>query len=112
MPKYSICITHYNNKSTVEDSLNSIFGRINSNFEIILVDSKSNDGSADVLRNYAAQRRIKLIEKKSSRGLGREIALENATGDYVISGLDMDDIFTPTLEWLLRFYHEKRKENS
>lgn len=105
MPRYSICITHFNNKSTLVESLNSIFRQINGDFEIIIVDSKSEDGSADILRNYAKQGKIKLIEMKCSRGLGRQIALENSSGDYVISGLDMDDIFKPTFESILSFYH-------
>lgn len=107
MPKYSICITHYNNKSTLEESLTSILNQIDKNFEIILVDSKSKDGSPEILRKYAKQGKIKLIERKCSRGLGRQIALENSTGDYIISGLDMDDIFKPTLSAILEFYHGK-----
>lgn len=107
MPKYSLCITHYNNKPTLEESLGSIFRQIDSSYEIIMVDSKSTDGSAEILRNYATEGRIKLIERKCSRGLGREIALENATGEYVISGLDMDDIFKPTFQLMLQFYHER-----
>ncbi|HEV2139100.1 MAG TPA: glycosyltransferase family 2 protein [Nitrososphaerales archaeon] len=105
MPKYSICITHYNNRSTVEESLQSILGQISRDFEIVLVDSRSNDGSTEILRKYATDGKIKLIETKCSRGLGRQIALENSTGDYVISGLDMDDIFKPTLFSILDFYH-------
>jgi len=104
---YSICITHYNNRPTVESSLQSILDQITGEFEIILVDSKSRDGSAEILRKYAEEGRIKMIERKCSRGLGRQIALENSTGDYVISGLDMDDIFKPTLMPMLRFYHDK-----
>ena len=107
MTKYSICITHYNNRSTIEESLQSILGQINQDFEIVLVDGRSNDGSTKILKKYADEGKIRLIERKCSRGLGREIALENSTGEYVISGLDMDDIFKPTLKLILDFYHEK-----
>jgi len=107
MPRYSICITHYNNRPTLEKSLRSIFGQINSDFEVVLVDSKSNDGSIELLRMYAREGKISLIERKCSRGLGRQIAFESSTGDYVISGLDMDDVFKPTLGSILSFYHDK-----
>lgn len=106
MPKYSLCITHYNNRPTVAESLQSIFGQIDDSFEVIVVDSRSTDGSAEMLRKDEAEGKIRLIERKCSRGLGRQIALENASGDYIISGLDMDDIFKPTLRLILRFYHE------
>ena len=105
VPRYSICITHYNNRLTVEESLQSIFGQIDDSFEVIVVDSKSKDGSADILREYAKEGKIRLIERRCSRGLGRQIALESSSGDYVISGLDMDDVFKPTLGQILLFYH-------
>jgi glycosyltransferase involved in cell wall biosynthesis len=105
MPKYSICITHFNNRLTVEESLKSIFGQIDDSFEIVLVDSKSKDGSLEILRKYASEDRIRLIERKCTRGRGRQIALENSRGDYIISGLDMDDVFKPTLKSILEFYH-------
>ena len=105
MSKYSICITHYNNLSTNEESLMSIFRQIDDDFEIIVVDGKSKDGSVEILRKYQKEGRIKLIERKCSRGLGRQIALENSSGDYVISGLDMDDIFTPAISSMLESYH-------
>ena len=69
------------------------------------MDSKSNDGSVEILTKYANEGKIRLFEKKCSRGLGRQTAFENSTGDYVISGLDMDDIFKPTLGSILSFYH-------
>jgi glycosyltransferase involved in cell wall biosynthesis len=81
--------------------------QVDDNFEIVVVDSKSSDGSAERLRSYADEGKIKLIEQKCSRGIGRQVALENASGNHVISGLDMDDIFKPRIRVLLRFYHER-----
>lgn len=107
MPKYSICITHYNNRLTVEESLQSILGQINDDFEIVIVDSRSKDGSTEILMKYAKEGRIKLIERRCSRGAGRQMALKKSTGKYVISGLDMDDTFRPELASFLRFYHDR-----
>lgn len=78
---------------------------------MVVVDNLSTDGSRVVLSDMAKTGRLKLIEKMSSRGAGRQAALESATGEYIVSGLDMDDLFRSTLKNLLGFYHEKCEGN-
>src|SRR3989442_5116656 len=107
MVKYSVCMTHKNNSKTLEASLNSILGQIDGSFEVVVVDAESNDGSLEKLRRYSDEGRIKLIVNKCSRGRGRQIALENSSGEYVISNMDLDEIYRASLKDLLRFYHEK-----
>lgn len=109
--KYSICITHYNNIQTLEESLGSILNQIDQNFEVVVVDNMSNDGSQDVLKKYANDRKITLVQKKCLRGVGRQIAFETSSGDYIISNLDMDDMFYPALSKLLSLYHERCEGN-
>ena len=103
-PTYSICITNYNMVDSVRQSLESILTQIDERFEIIIVDSCSDDGSLDILREYQG-RRIKLIVQMCSIGLGRQTAIENSRGKYIISHMDMDDVFQPNLNKLLRLYH-------
>jgi glycosyltransferase involved in cell wall biosynthesis len=105
--RYSICITHYNNFSTVRKSLESILCQVNKDYEVVIVDSESDDGSLDILREYANKDLIKLIIQKCSRGRGRQIAFENSTGRYIISNVDMDDVLSPRLAELLQLYHAK-----
>jgi glycosyltransferase involved in cell wall biosynthesis len=107
MPKYSICITNYNCVGTIENSLRSILDQIDSQFEIVMVDNLSTDGSRAILEEFARRGMIRLIEEKCSRGRGRQLAVEEAKGEYIISGLDMDETFEPMLMSLLDFYHEK-----
>jgi glycosyltransferase involved in cell wall biosynthesis len=99
-------MTHYNNISTVRRSLNSVLEQIDGRFEIVIVDNFSNDGSYEILSEYAAKNQIKLIQSRCSRGRGRQIAFENSFGDYVISGMDLDDIFKPFLIPAVKSYHE------
>jgi glycosyltransferase involved in cell wall biosynthesis len=100
-------MTHKNNSKTLEASLNSILGQIDGSFEVVVVDAESNDGSLEKLRRYSDEGRIKLIVNKCSRGRGRQIALENSSGEYVISNMDLDEIYRASLKDLLRFYHAK-----
>ena len=78
---------------------------IDESFEIIVVDNFSNDGSEKILHEYSRNGKIILIQKHCTRGVGRNVAVQNAKGEYIMSGLDMDDTFRPTLGRLLEFYH-------
>src|SRR2546427_4705175 len=110
-PKYSICITHYNEAPTIRASLESLLSQIDSNFEIVVVDSKSSDGSEEILREYSRKGMIKLITRRCSRGRGRQIALENSTAAFIIANMDLDDIFRPRLRELLEKYQENCSED-
>lgn len=102
--RYSILITHRNNRATVQASLDSVLDQIDEDFEVIVVDSKSNDGSGEILKGYEGEGKIRLIERKCSRGKGRQIALESCHGEIVISNLDMDETYSPGLKALIRIY--------
>lgn len=97
--------------TTVKQSLDSILNQINESYEIVVVDNKSTDGSLRILRDYAREGKIKLFEKKCSRGKGRQIAFEKSIGNYVISNLDLDDIFKPKLLELVDIYHSRCEGN-
>jgi len=105
LPKFSICIIHFNNVSTIRTALESILSQITKDFEVVIVDNCSNDGSQLILDEYAAPGIIRLVRKRSSRGLARQIALENSSGEYIIANMDMDDCFEPQLLRLLSLYH-------
>jgi len=105
-PKYSICITHYNNRDTLEGSLRSILSQIDSTFEIVVVDNMSTDGSLEVLQRYEKEGAISLIVKRCSRGRGRQIALEHSIGDYILSNIDFDDQILTKLQFALAKYEQ------
>ena len=106
-PKYSVCLTHRNNKATLEASIQSILSQLDSRFEVVVVDSESNDGSTSILEDLAYQGRIRLIQKKCSRGEGRQIAFENSKGSLIIANLDTDEVYVDRLRDLLELYHNK-----
>ena len=114
-PKYSFCITTYNDNKTIRKSLESILSQIEGDemFEVVLVDAGSTDGSLEYLRELERKGKIRLIVDRRTRGsvgLGRQVALENARGDYVILYCDTDCYYKPLFKEILRFYHEKEKE--
>ena len=97
----------YNNMRSISSALESILSQIDDSFEVIVVDSESNDGSEKILRSLEESGKIKLITKKCTKGKGRQLAHDMATGEYVIHQLDLDNIYRPTLMKLLGIYHNQ-----
>jgi glycosyltransferase involved in cell wall biosynthesis len=101
---YSICITNYNTYPIVEQSINAILSQIDQNFEVVVVDNCSKDGSLEILERYQREGLIRLFVQKCSRGVGRQLAFEESKGKYIISQLDLDDI-TGNIRDVIEFYH-------
>lgn len=110
LPLYSILITTYNAKESIEKSLESVFRYVDERFEVVVVDNKSTDGTLEYLKSLAETGKIKLIIQRCNRGEGRQMALETALGKYVISRMDADHYFIPAYLELLDLYIQKEKE--
>lgn len=110
IPKYSILITTYNTVETIRLSLESILSQIDDEFEVIVVDSYSTDGTLEYLKDLADKGKIRLITQKCSRGVGRQIALQHARAKYVIARVDMDEIYNPIIKKLAEYYVRTSRE--
>jgi hypothetical protein len=91
----------------MESSLQSILGQLDDRFEVVVVDDLSTDTSREIPRRFEANDKLKLIERRCSIRKGLQIAFENSTGEYVLSGLDLGDTYRPRLVSFLDFYHKK-----
>jgi len=89
--------------------MESVLSQMDSDFEVVVSDNFSTDGSREILEEYAKNGKIKLIIEYSNRRRGRQIAFENSKGDYIITGIDTDDVIKPVLKDVLRLYHEKHE---
>ena len=95
MPLFSICVSVYNGDRFLHGCLDSVLSQSLADFELIVVDDASSDGTADILADYAKRdERITIISKRQNEGLhlGHRAALEACSGDYVLF-LDADDEF-------------------
>lgn len=109
-PKISIIVPLYNKVAEVDRALKSIMKQTIQDFELLIIDGGSTDGSLDVVTPYLQDARIHLIPQKS-RGLpaGRNEAIHQATGD-IIAFLDADDEWYPNfLETIVRLYNQYPK---
>jgi len=92
----SIYGTVYNNARTVNMTLCTLLDALpdfEDHYELVITDSFSSDGTWEILQRWSkAFKNIRLLRVKSTRGKGRDIALQHAEGDYVLY-IDFDVVF-------------------
>lgn len=85
-PLVSVILVNYNGKSFLKKCLISIFDNNYSNYEVIVVDNKSKDGSIDeVEKKFANEKNLMIIRnvKNSGPSGGANLAIINAKGKYI-----------------------------
>jgi len=81
----SIIIVNYNTKELIIKAVNSVFEKTNGlNYEVIIVDNCSMDGSIEALRKNFFDK-INIIESSENLGFGRanNLGLDVAKGKYI-----------------------------
>ncbi len=112
IPKISIAIPSYNMAGFIEETIQSIINQDYSNFECIVMDGGSNDGTLDILRKY--ENRIVWVSEKD-RGQSDAInkGFKQASGD-IFAYINADDAYeegcfqkvadyfgkNPTIKWV------------
>lgn len=96
-PLVSIVTPVYNSSKYIRFTLDSVLTQTYTNWEHILVDDCSIDGSVAIIEEYANNdKRIKLfkLNRNSGSGPARNVAIKKANGRF-IAFLDSDDIWAP-----------------
>jgi glycosyltransferase involved in cell wall biosynthesis len=96
VPTVSIIMPAYNVEAYVAQAIRSALAQTYTDFELIVVDDGSKDGTAVVIRGLARQDpRVKLVQQ-TNRGLAgaRNAALRAARGEF-FALLDSDDLWEP-----------------
>lgn len=92
MPKVSVIIVNHNGIEFIEACLNSVLGSEYPDFEVIVVDNASSDGSRDLVRQkFSRETKVKLLENAQSYGpaAGRNRGIAESGGQY-LAFLDND----------------------
>ena len=103
MKLISVIMPVYNVAEYVEASIISVLKQNFDNFELLIIDDGSTDGSENICDRYAAKdNRIRLWHTENQGvSAARNIGLDNAHGEYICF-IDSDDTYTDdTLE---KFY--------
>jgi Glycosyltransferases involved in cell wall biogenesis len=95
MPKITVAMPVYNDAVYLREAVNSILAQTYKDFELLIVDDGSTDGSLDIISSYR-DRRIRVIRHKDNRGRphARNTALDAADSEY-FAWMDGDDISLP-----------------
>lgn len=91
--RFSVIMPVYNAGRTIEQSLRSIAAQSFRDFELVVVDDGSTDGSMEIVESYADKTNCRIVRKERNGGVAaaRNLGLESAKGDYVCF-VDADDI--------------------
>ena len=95
LPKFSIVMANYNNEKYLAQSIESVLQQDFKEWELIIVDDCSTDGSLKVIGRYLDDSRVKLIKQTTNRG--KSAALKCAIADLrsgFFGVLDSDDMLT------------------
>lgn len=100
-PLFSVVIPTYNRAAFVGETLASVFAQTFADFEIIVVDDGSTDGTAEFIRGLNAAIRL-ICTANGGPGAARNRGVREARGRYV-AFLDSDDLWLP---WTLGVFAE------
>lgn len=113
--KISIVTSTYNSDSTIEETLKSVLCQTYCNWEIIVVDGASTDGTTGILKKYeplmgGRMRWISEPDKGIYDAMNKGIRL--ASGD-IIGILNSDDYYTTDdiLQTIINTYNEEEKNS-
>lgn len=95
-PRVSVVIPVFNRAAAVGRAIESVLVQTCQDFEIVVVDDGSTDGSAAAVAAFA-DRRIKLVRHERNRGgsAARNTGIQASSAPY-IAFLDSDDEWLPT----------------
>lgn len=107
MAKVTIYTQVYNAGPYLRPCLDSVLAQTHTDWEHIIADAGSTDGSVEILKEYAAgDSRVKFIQLPENRWSQYEMTEQYATGEFYAS-LDHDDWWEPEfLERLLTMIRE------
>ena len=96
MNKVSVIIPIYNVEKYLRRALDSLLAQTHQDWEAILVDDGSTDGSGRIARHYCDKDKRFVLVRQENQGQGaaRNNALKSVRGDYVMY-LDPDDSLHP-----------------
>jgi len=95
-PLLSIVTPVYNREDTIDRCIESVLGQDFIDYEFIVIDDGSTDGTSEVINRYLPNEKLNLLKLQENRGVNfaRNKGIEAAIGEF-ITFLDSDDYLTP-----------------
>ena len=109
MPLISIITVVYNNVSHLQKTFDSILSQNYKNYELIVIDGNSNDGTVEIIRKNATKIKFWLSEPDKGIYDAFNKGMKYAKGDY-LGFVNSDDILLPDALYILKNYIQKFPE--
>lgn len=94
-PKFSVVIPCYNSEKTISEAVDSVLKQSETDFELIIVDDGSTDGTSRIVSSMEDDR-IKLVRQQNcGASAARNAGISASRGDFV-AFLDHDDMWFPS----------------
>ena len=93
----SIIMPAYNAEKTLETAVRSVLAQTWENYELIIIDDCSKDGTWELAKNFARQdHRVRVLHNETNSGasLTRHVGIKEAQGPW-LAFLDSDDAWAP-----------------
>ena len=90
--RFTVVISAFNIEDYIERAIKSVLNQIFENYEVVIVDDCSTDNTLQRAKEYEREK-IRILKTKSNTGTAggtRNVAIDNAKGEYIIF-LDGDD---------------------
>ncbi|MFT4673738.1 MAG: glycosyltransferase involved in cell wall biosynthesis [Saprospiraceae bacterium] len=94
MPSFSIIIPVYNKEKYLSKTLESVLQQSFTDFEVLIIDDGSIDGSEHIIKGYIDSRIHYIKQKNKGVSEARNAGIQSATAQY-IALLDADDTWHP-----------------
>ena len=105
--KYSIITVNYNNKDGLRATIESVVSQTFRDFEFIVIDGGSTDGSVDVLKEYDDKITYWVSEPDKGIYNGMNKGIAKATGDYLNFMKSGDCFYANDVLQRVTDYHSK-----
>jgi glycosyltransferase involved in cell wall biosynthesis len=94
LPLVSVVMPNLNKGNYIKNAIESVLSQTYQNYELIIVDNGSTDGSLNLIQKYAAKYKKILFVEENHRGpsAARNLGIERARGE-LIAFIDSDDIY-------------------
>lgn len=96
MPRFSVVVPAYNAEGTLSETLDSVLAQTFQNWEVVICDDGSTDGTRGLAEAYATKdARIRVVAQEN-RGSGGayNTAIRNARADLIVT-ISADDLLLP-----------------
>lgn len=108
IPKVSILVTTYNRADIISETFDTIINQTYKDFEFVIVNNGSTDHTAEILKKYERDPRVRIINIAVNEGYakGYNTGLDHLRGEWFAAAADDDPLELDALEVMMRIPEE------